>query len=228
MKHYFLIFILVVAITSCSNNAPNGLSSYEQGVALAVAGKFEKAQAAFTKALQDEADRDIAQQSLVVVRESLSQRLDAQAAIDFFKGIQFSNKGDLLLAFSYFSNSIKKAPDFANAYYERGIINGRLNLYDKAVADFSKAIELHPQDRDAYNNRGLALARGLKEYNQAIADFTKAVELDPQFAEAYDNRAIAYRMAGNDKLKACADWKMACDLNRCNSYNLARQNGYCQ
>ena len=228
MKHYFLIFILFVAVTACSDNAPNQLSSYEQGIELAAAGKFNKARKAFTQAVQDEEDKDTAQQSLEVVNKTLSQELHSKAAIDFFKGIQFSNKRELLHAFSYFSNAIKTAPDFATAYYERGIVNGRLNKFDRAVEDFSRVIELDPNDVFAYNNRGLARARGLKKYNEAIADFTKAVELDPQFAGAYDNRGIAYQMAGDDKVKACADWKKACDLNRCNSYNLARKNSYCQ
>ncbi len=228
MKHYFLIFILFIAITACSDNAPNDLSSYEQGVALAVAGTFNKAREAFTKALDDDEDKDAARQSLEVVNRTLSEELHSKAVIDFFKGIQFGNKGELLHAFNYFSNAIRTAPDFSTAYYERGIVNGRLNKFDKAVEDFSRVIVLDPHDVFAYNNRGLARARGLQQYNQAISDFTKAVELDPQFAEAYDNRAIAYQKADDDKVKACTDWKRACDLNRCNSYNLARQNGYCQ
>ncbi|UCH81044.1 MAG: tetratricopeptide repeat protein [Nitrospiraceae bacterium] len=228
MKYYLILFILVFSLTACSDDMLSDSSSYEQGIALAAAGNLNKAEAAFREALNDEADKNAAEQSLAVIRESLSQNIQSQVAVDFFKGIQYGNNGEPELAFSYFSKAIKTAPDFANAYYERGIINGRLNLYKKAVGDFTKVIELNPDDVAAFNNRGLARARGLKKYDEAIADFSKAVELDPQFAEAYDNRGIAYRMAGNDKVKACADWKKACDLNRCDSYNLARQNGYCQ
>ena len=228
MKYGFLIYILFFAVTACSDNAPKQLSSYEQGIELAAAGKFNKAHKAFTQALQDEEDKDTARQSLDVVNRTLSQKLHADAATAFFKGIQFSNKRELLHAFSYFSNAIRTSPDFANAYYERGIINGLLNYYDKAVEDFSQTLKLNPDDVAALNNRGLARARGLKQYDKAIGDFTKAIELDPQFAEAYDNRAIAYQKASDDKARACADWKKACDLNRCNSYNLARKNSYCQ
>ena len=227
MKQYLLIFILFLVLAGCSDSTINSKSSYDQGIAFAVSGKFTKAQKAFTKALQDEADRDATRQSLEVVKEVLSQSLDTQAGIDFFKGIKFGNKGEHVLAFSYLSKAIQTAPDFAAAYYERGIINGRLNLYDQAIADFSRSIELNPQDGAAYNSRGLASAKGLRKYNNAIADFTKAVELDPKFAEAYDNRAIAYRMASDDKEKACADWKKACELARCNSYKLAKANQYC-
>jgi tetratricopeptide (TPR) repeat protein len=228
MKYYVLFFILFTAITACSDNTQNDLSSYEQGVAYAAEGKLNKAQEAFTKALDDDEDKDTARQSLKVVNKTLSMELHSKAATDFFKGIQFNNNGELLLAFNYFSNAIRTAPDFSTAYYERGIVNGRLNKFDRAVEDFSRVIELDPDDVFAYNNRGLARARGLKKYNEAIADFTKAVELDPQFAGAYDNRGIAHQMKSDDKKRACADWKKACDLDRCNSYDLARKNGYCQ
>lgn len=228
MKHCLFIIILFVLLAGCSDNTVTVKSSYDQGVSLAGSGEFEAALEAFTKASRNEADKYAAQESLEVINKSLSHHLDKQAAIEFFKGIKAGNRGEQLLAFSYFSNAIKAAPDFANAYYERGIINGRLKLYEQAIADFSRSIELNPQDSVAYNNRGLARAKGLQQYKESIADFTAAVDLDPQFAEAYDNRALAYRMAGDDRVKACADWKRACDLNRCDGYNRARQNGYCQ
>ena len=227
MKNSILIITLFILLSGCSEGEHNAKSSYDQGVALAVTGKFQKAHKAFTKALQDEGDKNAAQQSIKVVKRTLSKSLDEKAAVDFFKGIKYGNKGEYVMAFSYLSNAIDTAPDFATAYYERAIINGRLKLYDKAIADFSRSIELNPQDGAAYNNRGLVRAAGLKEYDQAIADFSKAIELDPKFAEAYDNRAIAYRMASDDKEKACADWKKACELARCNSYDRVKSNRYC-
>jgi tetratricopeptide (TPR) repeat protein len=228
MKHCFIIFLLVLTVTACSDNGPVDLSFYEQGVAFAAEGKFKKAHKALTRALQDEADRETARQSLEVVENTLSQRLDAQAAGEFFKGVRHGNKGEELLAFSYFSKAIKADPAFADAYYERGIINGRLQLYAEAIADFSRVIKLNPGDVSAYNSRGLARAKGVQEYDKAIEDFTQALKLDPQYAEAYENRGIAYQKAHDDKARACSDWKKACDLNRCNSYHLAEQNGYCQ
>ena len=45
--------------------------------------------------------------------------------------------------------------------------------------DLKKAIDLNPQDAEAYYNRGLAYDE-LSNYNQAIKDYTKVIELDPQ------------------------------------------------
>jgi tetratricopeptide (TPR) repeat protein len=69
--------------------------------------------------------------------------------------------------------------------------------YDKAISDYSKAIELKPDFADAYYNRGLAYFRKGSSYNfephkKAINDFTKAIELQPDFADAYYNRAVTH------------------------------------
>jgi tetratricopeptide (TPR) repeat protein len=47
------------------------------------------------------------------------------------------------------------------------------DLWDKAVGDFSRAIELNPGYFDAYLNRGVAYIN-LKKIDQAVADFSKA------------------------------------------------------
>jgi len=71
-----------------------------------------------------------------------------------------------------------------NAYYEKG-------QYDKAISDYSKAIELNPRYANAYNNRGNVYdEKGL--HDKAISDLSKAIELNPKYAVAYNNRAISY------------------------------------
>ena len=52
---------------------------------------------------------------------------------------------------------------------------------DKAITDFSKAIELNPKDADAIYNRGNAY-RIKGQFDKAISDYNKAVELNPRFA----------------------------------------------
>ena len=93
--------------------------------------------------------------------------------------------------------------------------------YDRAIALFSKALEINPRYAAAYNNRGVAYAKGKGQYDKAISDYNKAIEINPGLAEAYDNRGITY------KEKACSDWERACQLGLCKAYEVAKRKGDC-
>ena len=55
--------------------------------------------------------------------------------------------------------------------------------YNKALADFNKAIRLDPKDAFAFNNRG-QVWRAKQEYEKAIADYNEVLRLDPKDAWA--------------------------------------------
>src|SRR5262249_15491186 len=57
---------------------------------------------------------------------------------------------------------------------------------------YAKALEIKPNDADAFNNRGIAL-RELKRSDEALASFDKAIALKPDYADAFNNRGIALR-----------------------------------
>jgi tetratricopeptide (TPR) repeat protein len=82
-------------------------------------------------------------------------------------------------------------PRNSNAYNNRGIAYRHKGLYDQAIDDYTKAIDLKPKFEIPYNNRGIAYRnKGL--YDQAIADYSKAIELNPRNANAYTHRGNAY------------------------------------
>jgi tetratricopeptide (TPR) repeat protein len=82
--------------------------------------------------------------------------------------------------------------------------------YDGAIADYTKAIELKPDNAVAYYDRGIV--KGKKgDYGGAIADYTKAIELKPDFARAYGNRSGMKAMEG-DYDGAIADCTKAIEL----------------
>ncbi len=83
--------------------------------------------------------------------------------------------------------------------------------YDEAIEEYNKAIEMAPEDADAYNNRGFAYVQK-GELDQAIADFDKAIELDPELAEAYNNRGYAYYLKG-EVAKAVSDFEKCIELS---------------
>jgi tetratricopeptide (TPR) repeat protein len=92
-------------------------------------------------------------------------------------------------ALTAFSKAIDKDPEYAKAYFARGLIC----LYyhnrdrDRALSDFNKAIEIDPQFGDVYAERAMVyLAK--EEYDRARADVQKAqnlgVQMNPGFLEA--------------------------------------------
>ena len=76
-----------------------------------------------------------------------------------------------------------------------GAAYGEKGDYDRAIEEYTEAIELNPDLAIAYINRGAAYqCKGL--FDRAIAEFTKAIELKPDFAIAYINRGAAHQYKG--------------------------------
>jgi tetratricopeptide (TPR) repeat protein len=91
----------------------------------------------------------------------------------------------------------------ADAYSKKGI-------YDKAIADYNKAIELKPDKIQDYIGRGIAYDRkGL--YDEAIADYNKAIKLKPDFSLGYLSRGISYENKGLVD-EAIADYSKVIEL----------------
>ena len=67
-----------------------------------------------------------------------------------------------------------------NAKFIQGDLRG-------AIADYSRAVELSPDNTDAYIRRGVAKL-SLGDHDGAIADFDRAIGLNPERADAYNNR----------------------------------------
>lgn len=95
-------------------------------------------------------------------------------------------------AMPYCTEALKKAPN-AGAYTSHGDIYLSKQLYDLAIADYSKAIELKSDWVIAYQNRGIAYLNSGRN-DDAIADLTKAIALksNPNLPGAYYLRGQAY------------------------------------
>jgi TonB family protein len=93
-------------------------------------------------------------------------------------------------------------------------LNGKVGIksdLDSAIANYTKAIELKPDDSAAYRGRGEA--KYLKsDLDGAIADYTKAIELKPDDSAAYTGRGEAKR-SKSDLDGAIADYTKAIEFN---------------
>ena len=87
----------------------------------------------------------------------------------------------------------------------------RIKLYDNAIADCTRAIDLGCHDPRAHIFRGLAFSEK-KEFDKSIADYNDAIPLDPQSAFAYAARANAW-IAKKDYGRADADLAKALSLD---------------
>ena len=114
--------------------------------------------------------------------------------ISFYCGNISANKEEWVEAIKYYDEAIHLKPDFANAYYNRGLAKNKKGDLDDAIKDYTNAIRLKPDNAVAYNNRAIIKAtKG--DWIEAIKDFSKAIRFNPDYVEAYYGRGLA-----NDEL----------------------------
>ena len=113
----------------------------------------------------------------------------------------------------------KRQEEF-DAYINNGKGYSDTGEFDKAVLEFTKAIELDPDNPDGYSGRGLAYVLA-KEYDKSFADLNtvitivedssdKVVYTNPEVAYFY--RGVGYMAKGNHNL-AIEDFSKAIELN---------------
>ncbi len=109
--------------------------------------------------------------------------------------------------------SAAKWPDLhaAWAYFGRAIAYDKQGDPDRAIADYSEAIEIAPQSVQAYRCRAIDYAKK-GETDKAIADLSEAIRLDPRDARMFINRGIIYS-GKRDYNKAVADYTAAIRLD---------------
>lgn len=120
------------------------------------------------------------------------------------------------------SDTISKYPN-SEAYHSRASYlvnktaididqkNARKNEYDRALSDFSKAIQLKTSDPNVYVGRAnIYSIKG--QFDSALTDYSKAIELNSSDAPTYLNRAGAYILK-KEYDKAILDYSKALNLD---------------
>jgi tetratricopeptide (TPR) repeat protein len=111
--------------------------------------------------------------------------------------------------FRFYSEAIRLKPDFAEAFFNRGIARQE---YDRegALKDYSEAIRLEPDFAEAFFNRG-SVRRDLVDVEGALKDYNEAIRLKPDFALAFLYRGRA-RSDKRDVERALKDYNEAIRL----------------
>lgn len=92
----------------------------------------------------------------------------------------------------------------------------REGKYDQAVLQFERAIELDPDNENAFANKGGAL-RGLARPQDALASFNTALTLDPNDVWTLEERGEAYNDLGQYE-RAIQDFDQAIQLDSLYKY----------
>ena len=109
------------------------------------------------------------------------------------------------------SDTIRKSPQKARPYINRGLAYAAKGNYDLALADYTIAIKSSAIYAETYLNQGIVYyAKG--NYDLALADFNQAIKMNPNFAQAYNNRGAVYYAKGNYD-PAITDYTQAINLN---------------
>ncbi|MEG4230044.1 tetratricopeptide repeat protein [Microcoleus sp. N9_B2] len=98
--------------------------------------------------------------------------------------------------------------------------NGELNIqnenYQAAIEDYTRLLQLNPNESQAYWHRGLAWLE-LGNYQESIKDCTQYLKLRPDFIQGYIARAGQFKDIGNLQ-RAIEDCTYALSLGGLSSY----------
>lgn len=120
--------------------------------------------------------------------EMMSSAQEGKFSIDLTRALANDDADIRIFALSQIIRTHKDKPYTSYAYNNRGCEYDDKGDYSKAIADYTKAIQLKPDYAEAYNNRGNSYS-DIEEIDKAIEDYSKAIEVNPDYYVAYSNRA---------------------------------------
>ncbi len=115
------------------------------------------------------------QWGLATKNDGTAKRKYYKAAIDdFTRAIQYKHK------------------ELEAAYNNRGVAYRHLGQCQKAIADYTRAIEIKDSVAHHYANRAYCYCE-IKAFQKSLADYNRALSIDPQRIGDYAERGLVYR-----------------------------------
>ncbi|MGB9168742.1 MAG: tetratricopeptide repeat protein [Nitrososphaeraceae archaeon] len=113
------------------------------------------------------------------------------------KGVDFAEIGKYEKAIEYYDQALDEDPNFAKAFYNKGINLLKLNknYAEDAIQLFDQALDEDPNYASALYSKGLSL-EVLGKYQEAIKIYDQALEEDPNFAKALYGKGMALYSLG--------------------------------
>jgi len=147
------------------------------------------------------------------------ERRKRMGANDFFEdGKRFFVEGKLKESVEAFTKAAEAGHEPKISYLSRGAAYLKLRNADKAIADFSRVIDLDKNNPRAYYYRGMANTQK-KDFKKAVEDFSRAIELKPDDGSSLFARGASYIEMG--KLEEAGQ-----DIRNAANYLAAAVQGY--
>jgi tetratricopeptide (TPR) repeat protein len=111
------------------------------------------------------------------------------------QGIARFKRKDYRGGISDLTEAIRLNPNYAQAYFDRGLMFSFLEEYRAGIRDLTESIRLEPRHAEAYFGRGMSYTQ-LGAHKKAIPDFAEAIRLKPNYTDAYYARGVSLRLLG--------------------------------
>ena len=113
------------------------------------------------------------------------------------EGTAYLNSGQIFDAiFSYTCVIRVIDTQYIPAYMVRASAYARQRDYERAIVDYTRAIELNGSLAAAYNNRGV-LYTTIRDFEKAADDFDRVMTLEPTNYAVANNRAVLHMINGD-------------------------------
>lgn len=141
-------------------------------------------------------ENDNFSEALASFTQYLTEHINHADAL-FFRAICHRKLGDYKSSIIDFTAVLKKLPEEATIYSERGVSYFHNKQIDLSLKDMDKAVELEPQKAYRYSSR--AFIKAYKDIEGAIADYKKAIEIDPKDEISFNNLGLLEENSGRYK-----------------------------